>query len=86
MSIADACKRADIIHILVPDMLQASIYASDILPNLSSGNALSFSHAAAIHWKWIEAPDDVDIIMVAPKGPGSKVRETYLDWIWNSHL
>lgn len=78
MSIADACKRADIIHILVPDMLQASIYTSDILPNLSPGNALSFSHAAAIHWKWIDAPDNVDIIMIAPKGPGSKVRETYL--------
>ena len=77
MSVADACKAADIIHVLVPDMLQAQIYKDEIGPNLSEGNALSFSHAAAIHWKWIEAPNNVDIIMIAPKGPGSKVRETY---------
>lgn len=79
MNIADACRAADIIHILIPDMIQANVYTSEIGPNISAGNALSFSHAAAIHWKWIEAPKDVDIIMVAPKGPGSKVRETYLD-------
>jgi len=77
MSIAEACKAADIIHVLVPDMLQAQIYKDEIGPNISEGNALSFSHAAAIHWKWIEAPNNVDIIMIAPKGPGSKVRETY---------
>ena len=78
LSVADACKKADIIHILIPDMIQAKVYKEDIAPNLSDGNALSFSHAAAIYWKWIDAPDNVDVIMVAPKGPGSKVRETYL--------
>jgi ketol-acid reductoisomerase len=78
MSIAEATKAGDIIHVLIPDMVQASVYKEEIGPNLSDGNALSFSHAAAIHWKWIEAPNNVDIIMVAPKGPGSKVRETYL--------
>ncbi len=77
MSIADACKAADIIYVLVPDMVQSIVYKEEIEPNLSEGNALSFSHAAAIHWKWIEAPNNVDIIMIAPKGPGSKVRETY---------
>jgi len=77
MSVAEACKAADIIQVLVPDMLQAQIYKDEIGPNLSEGNALSCSHAAAIHWKWIEAPNNVDIIMIAPKGPGSKVRETY---------
>ncbi len=77
MSVAEACKTADIIYVLVPDMLQAQIYKDEIGPNLSEGNALSFSHAAAIHWKWIEAPNNVDVIMIAPKGPGSKVRETY---------
>ena len=77
MSIADACKAADIIYVLVPDMVQSIVYKKEIEPNLSEGNALSFSHAAAIHWKWIEAPNNVDIIMIAPKGPGSKVRETY---------
>lgn len=75
---AQACAHADIIHVLIPDMVQAQTYKTDIAPGLSKGKALSFSHAAAIHWKWIEAPSDIDIIMVAPKGPGSKVRETYL--------
>jgi len=79
MSVSDACKQGDIIHVLIPDMIQAEIYKNEIGPNLSEGNALCFSHAAAIYWKWIEAPNNVDIIMVAPKGPGSKVRETYLD-------
>lgn len=76
--VADACSRADIIHVLIPDMVQADVYKSDIAPYLTEGKALSFSHAAAIHWKWIEPPKNVDVIMVAPKGPGSKVRETYL--------
>ncbi len=75
---AEACRKADIIHILIPDMVQAQVYLDEIAPNLSSGKALSFSHAAAIHWNWIQPPKDIDIIMVAPKGPGSKVRETYL--------
>ncbi|MDP2667672.1 MAG: ketol-acid reductoisomerase, partial [Nitrosopumilaceae archaeon] len=79
MTIAKACKEADIIHVLIPDMLQALVYKDEIEPNLSEGKALSFSHAAAIHWGWIKAPKFVDIIMIAPKGPGSKVRETYLD-------
>ena len=77
MSIAEATKAGDIIQVLIPDMVQAKVYKEEIEPNLSEGNALSFSHAAAIHWKWIEAPNNVDIIMIAPKGPGSKVRETY---------
>ena len=75
---ADACSRADIIHVLVPDMVQSDVYKTDIEPNLAEGKALAFSHAAAIHWGWIKAPNNVDVIMVAPKGPGSKVRETYL--------
>ena len=77
MSIAEATKAGDIIYVLIPDMVQAKVYKEEIGPNLSEGNALSFSHAAAIHWKWIEAPNNVDVIMIAPKGPGSKVRETY---------
>ena len=77
MSIPQACENADIIHVLIPDMVQAKVYEEQIGPNLKAGKALSFSHAAAIHWGWIKAPKDVDVIMVAPKGPGSKVRETY---------
>ena len=79
MSVVDACKKADIIHVLIPDMIQAQVYKDEIEQNLSEGNALSFSHAAAIHWGWIKVPKSVDVIMIAPKGPGSKVRETYLD-------
>ncbi len=78
MATADACKEADIIHVLIPDMMQSQVYSNDIAPHLTENKALSFSHAAAIHWKWIQAPSNIDIIMVAPKGPGSKVRETYL--------
>ncbi len=77
MSVPDACKKADVIHILIPDMVQAQVYKDEIAPNLEAGKALSFSHAAAIHWEWIVPPKDIDVIMVAPKGPGSKVRETY---------
>lgn len=79
MTVTEATKQADIVHVLIPDMIQGRVYRDEIGPNLSEGNALSFSHAAAIYWKWIEAPSNVDIIMVAPKGPGSKVRETYLE-------
>ena len=79
LPVADAVRGSDIVHVLIPDMVQGRVYAEEIGPNLSEGKALSFSHAAAIHWGWIEAPRDVDLIMVAPKGPGSKVRETYLD-------
>ena len=77
MSISEATKAGDIVYVLIPDMEQAKVYKEEIGPNLSEGKALSFSHAAAIHWKWIEPPNNVDIIMIAPKGPGSKVRETY---------
>src|SRR5579885_2124288 len=77
MSVQDACKKADIFHVLIPDMVQAQVYKDEIAPHLKTGKALSFSHAAAIHWGWIVPPKDVDVIMVAPKGPGSKVRETY---------
>jgi len=77
MSISEATKAGDIVYVLIPDMEQSKVYKEEIGPNLSEGKALSFSHAAAIHWKWIEPPNNVDIIMIAPKGPGSKVRETY---------
>ncbi|HXX05453.1 MAG TPA: ketol-acid reductoisomerase [Candidatus Bathyarchaeia archaeon] len=77
MTIPKACEKADIIHVLIPDMVQSQVYKEQIAGNIKTGKALSFSHAAAIHWGWIVPPKDVDVIMVAPKGPGSKVRETY---------
>jgi ketol-acid reductoisomerase len=77
MGLSEAAAGADIVHILIPDMEQADTYAKYIAPNMRAGKALSFSHGAAIHWKWIVAPEIVDVILVAPKGPGQLVRELY---------
>ena len=77
--IENATKNADIIHILVPDMVQSDIYKRQIAPNLKKGKALSFSHGAAIHWGWIIPPKSVDVVMIAPKSPGQRVREVYLE-------
>src|SRR5216117_687852 len=75
--VKDASKTADIIHVLTPDMEQANVYKNEIEPGLSEGKTLNFSHGAAIHWKWIVPPDNIDVVMVAPKGPGQRVRELY---------
>jgi ketol-acid reductoisomerase len=77
MEVSDAAKAGDIIHILIPDMEQADTYKKEIAKHVTEGKALSFSHAAAVHWKWIMPPKNVDVIMVAPKGPGQRVRELY---------
>lgn len=77
--VGEAAKNADIIHVLIPDMEQARTYKQEIAPHVTKGKALAFSHGAAIHWSWIEAPKDVDVIMVAPKAPGQRVRELYLE-------
>ena len=77
MEVRDAAKAADIIHMLVPDMVQADVYR-EIEPYVTTGKALSFSHGAAIHWEWIKPPRDVDVFMVAPKAPGQRVREVFL--------
>ncbi|MGH9954426.1 MAG: ketol-acid reductoisomerase [Nitrososphaeraceae archaeon] len=78
MTAAEATKAASIVHVLVPDMEQSTLYKTEIGPNLSEGSALSFSHGAAVHWNWIEPPGNIDVIMVAPKGPGQMVRELFL--------
>lgn len=77
--VSEAVKKADIVHLLFPDMQQAETYKKEIAPHLTKGKALSFSHGAAIHWKWIVPPKDVDVIMLAPKAPGQRVRELYLE-------
>src|ERR687889_2697044 len=77
MEVAEAAQSADIIHVLIPDMEQADTYTKEIAKHVTEGKALSFSHGAAIHWKWIVPPKNVDVIMVAPKGPGQRVRELY---------
>jgi len=79
LSVPDAVKQSDIIHILIPDMEQENTFKKEIAPFITENKTISFSHGAAIHWKWIVPPENVDIIMVAPKGPGQRVRELYLD-------
>lgn len=74
---SEAAKAADIIMILVNDELQASIYAESIAPNLTAGKALVFAHGFNIHYGQIKPPADVDVFMVAPKGPGHTVRWQY---------
>jgi ketol-acid reductoisomerase len=75
--VKEASKLADIIHVLTPDMEQSTVYKNEIEPVLSQGKTLNFSHGAAIHWKWIVPPKNIDVVMVAPKGPGQRVRELY---------
>jgi len=77
--IAEAAKRGDIILILVPDMVQPEIYEESIKPHLAGGKTLDFAHGFNIHFKQIVPPKDIDIIMVAPKSPGVRLRETYLN-------
>ena len=79
VEVKKAVQEADIIHILVPDMVQPTLYEKEIAPYLREGQALSFSHGASIHWGWIRPPSWVDVIMLAPKSPGQRVRELYLE-------
>ena len=76
---AEAAKKADIIMILVPDEKQAKLYREEIAPYLEDGNALVFAHGFNIHYGQIVPPADVDVFMVAPKGPGHMVRRTYTE-------
>jgi ketol-acid reductoisomerase len=76
---AEAAKRADIIMILINDEKQAKLYKESIEPNLKPGNALMFAHGFCIHFGQIVPPRDVDVMMVAPKGPGHTVRSQYLE-------
>ncbi len=74
---AEAAKRADIIMILINDEKQAKMYEESIAPNLEAGNMLMFAHGFAIHFGQIKPPTDVDVVMIAPKGPGHTVRSQY---------
>ena len=77
-TVPEAAKWADIIMILVNDEVQADLYKRDIAPNLEAGNALMFAHGFNIHFKQIVPPSDIDVLMIAPKGPGHTVRSTYV--------
>ena len=76
---SEAAKNADIIIILVPDEKQAKLYREEIAPYLEEGNALVFAHGFNIHFKQIVPPSNVDVFMIAPKGPGHMVRRTYTE-------
>ena len=78
-TVADAAKKADIIMILINDEKQAKMYKESIEPNLEPGNMLMFAHGFCIHFGQIVPPKDVDVVMIAPKGPGHTVRSQYLE-------
>jgi ketol-acid reductoisomerase len=79
MTAADAAKAADIIMILINDERQAKLYKESIEPNLTEGKALAFAHGFNIHFGCIVPPKNVDVFMIAPKGPGHTVRSEYLE-------
>ncbi|MBI4598133.1 MAG: ketol-acid reductoisomerase [Candidatus Omnitrophica bacterium] len=79
VSATEAAKKADVIIMLAQDMLQGQIYRKSIAPNLKAGKALGFSHGFAVLYKLVDPPKNVDVILIAPKGPGSLVRSQYLE-------
>jgi len=79
LTTGEAVKRADVIFVALPDTKQAAAYEKDIAPNLSKGNTLLFSHGFSIHFKTVVPPKDVNVILVAPKGPGHIVRRQFTE-------
>ena len=79
ISVDEAAKKADVIIVLTQDTSQAEIYKASIAPHLSKGKTLGFSHGFSILYGLIKAPKDVDVVMIAPKGPGSLVRSQYVE-------
>ena len=78
MSPADGAKWADIVMVLTPDELQSDIYSADLAPNMRPGSALAFAHGLNVHFNLITPRADIDVFMIAPKGPGHTVRSEYL--------
>jgi ketol-acid reductoisomerase len=79
VSPAEAAKEAQVIMVLVPDHIQGDLYERDIAPHLTKGKTLMFAHGFNIHFKFIKAPKDVDVTMIAPKAPGHRVREVFTE-------
>ena len=79
VSTAEAVRRADVIYVAIPDTKQPAAYERDIAPNLAPGKTLLFSHGFAIHFKTIVPPKNVNVILVAPKGPGHIVRRQFVE-------
>src|SRR5487761_1758443 len=78
MAPADGAKWADVVMVLTPDELQAALYKDDLLPNMRPDTALAFAHGFNIHFKLVEPRPDMDVFMIAPKGPGHTVRSEYV--------
>jgi len=78
MTAADGAKWADVVMVLTPDELQAKLYADDLAPNMRPDTAIAFAHGLSIHFKLIDPRTDLDVFMIAPKGPGHTVRSEYL--------
>ncbi|MCX8175792.1 MAG: ketol-acid reductoisomerase [Candidatus Bathyarchaeota archaeon] len=78
-SVTEASKMADIVLMLIPDMAQPNVYEKEVKQGLSEGKALGFAHGFNVHFGLIKPPKNVDVFMVAPKAPGIKLRETYLE-------
>jgi ketol-acid reductoisomerase len=76
-SVADAARAADMMMVLLPDEAQRAVYTQEIAPHLSAGKVLAFAHGFNIHFAQVVPPKDVDVVMIAPKGPGHLVRRTY---------
>src|SRR5881397_689262 len=79
VSTGEAVRRANVIFVAIPDTKQPVVYERDIAPNLTKGKTLLFSHGFAIHFRTVVPPKEVDVILVAPKGPGHIVRRQYLE-------
>jgi len=77
MTPAEGAKWADVVMVLTPDELQASLYRNDLVPNMRPDTALAFAHGFNIHFKLVEPRSDMDVFMIAPKGPGHTVRSEY---------
>lgn len=78
---AEAAKRGDVIAVLIPDHVQPDVYQKDIAPHLGPGKALFFAHGFGIHFKFVVPPPTVDVIMIAPKSPGHRMRELFVEGI-----
>ncbi|MBS3933363.1 MAG: ketol-acid reductoisomerase [Truepera sp.] len=79
MAVPEAVKAADLVMVLLPDEVQGAIYRDQIAPNLQPGDALMFAHGFNIHFGQIQPPQEIDVFMVAPKGPGHLVRRTFAE-------
>ncbi|ALU40444.1 ketol-acid reductoisomerase [Kocuria flava] len=77
LTVAEAVEESDVVMILTPDQVQRHVYAESIAPNLKDGDAIFFAHGFNIRYGYIEAPEGVDVVMVAPKGPGHTVRREF---------